>query len=229
MNWREFWNGTHSIYVSDRHRTLHYASIAKGIVALVGSPSAIVLDHGCGDALAADAVAAACGHLYLFDAAPNVQERLRRRFAGIDKITVVSNTELEALPDRSLDLVVVNSLLQYLQRNEFEGLLDFWHRLLKDSGKLVLADVLAPGTGALGDASALLAFGLEGGFFWKACAGLLATFFSDYRKLRHDLGLTRYAADDMQKLLAAHNFVGARAETNIGHNQGRMMFIAALR
>jgi ubiquinone/menaquinone biosynthesis C-methylase UbiE len=229
MSWREFWNGTHSIYVSDRHRTLHYEAIAKDIVALVPSPQAIMLDHACGDALASDLVAAACGRLYLFDAAENVQTRLRQRFAGDAKIDVLSNTELDALADRSLDLVVVNSLLQYLSRADFESLLDFWHRILKPTGKLVIADVIAPDSGALGDATALLSFAWRGGFFVKACAGLVSTFFSDYRKLRHDLGLTRYTANDMQRLIAAHGFVGARAETNIGHNQKRMMFVAAPR
>jgi ubiquinone/menaquinone biosynthesis C-methylase UbiE len=229
MSWREFWNGTHSIYVSGRHRTLHYEGIARDIVALLPLGSAIVLDHGCGDALSADIVAAACGRLYLFDAAANVQERLRQRFAGNAKIGVLSNAALDALPDGSLDLVVVNSLLQYLGRADFETLLDFWHRLLKPTGKLVIADVIAPDSGALGDVTALLSFAWRGGFFVKACTGLVATYFSDYRKLRHDLGLTRYSADEMQRLLAAHGFVGARAETNIGHNQKRMMFVAAPR
>ena len=229
MNWREFWNGTHSIYVSERHRLLHYEGIAKGIVALIASPSAVVLDYGCGDALAADLVANNCERLYLFDAAPSVQERLRTRFAGNNKIEVLSHAELEALTEHSLDLIVANSLLQYLRRDEFEPLLDVLHRLLKPPGKLVLADVIAPDSNAFADATALLSFGIRGGFFWKACGGLVATFFSDYRKLRHDLGLTRYAPDDMQKLLAAHGFVGARAETNLGHNQQRMMFIAAPR
>ena len=135
-----------------------------------------------------------CGRLYLFDAAPRVQERLRQRFAGNDRIVVLSSAALEALPDQSLDLVIANSLIQYLSRGEFEALLDFWRRRLKASGKLVLADVISPESGALGDAMALLAFGFAGGFFWRACAGLVATFFSDYRKLRHDLGLTRYGA-----------------------------------
>jgi ubiquinone/menaquinone biosynthesis C-methylase UbiE len=227
MNWREFWNGTHAIYVSDRHRLLHYEGIAKGIAELLASPTTIVLDHGCGDALAADRAAGKCGRLYLFDAAPNVQERLRQRFAGNAKIVVLSAAELDALPDQSLDLVVANSLIQYLGRGEFEALLDFWHRRLKPSGKLVVADVISPETGAVEDAAALLGFGLKGGFFWRACAGLVTTFFSDYRKLRNDLGLTRYTADEMQNLFAAHGFAGARAETNIGHNQRRMMFIAA--
>ncbi len=188
-----------------------------------------MLDHGCGDALSADIIAAACSRLYLFDAAANVQARLRQRFAGDAKIAVLSNPELDALADRSLDLVVVNSLLQYLSRTDFESLLDFWHHVLKPTGKLILADIIAPDSGALGDATALLSFAWRGGFFVKACAGLVATFFSDYRKLRHDLGLTRYTADEMQRLIVAHGFVGARAETNIGHNQKRMMFVAAPR
>lgn len=228
MNWRDFWNGTHSIYVSDRHRMLHYERVANGIAALVDQPSETVLDYACGDALSADRVAARCGRLYLFDAAPTVEARLRRRFGKEDKIVVLSSETLAALPQGSLDLVIANSLLQYLSRGEFEALLDFWHTKLKPTGHLVLADVIAQDSSALGDAWALLTFGIEGGFFWQACAGLVATFFSDYRKLRHDLGLSRYDVEDMQNLLAAHGFAGKRAPANIGHNQRRMMFIAAL-
>ena len=77
MNWREFWNGTHSIYVNERHRALHYDRIAKDIASLVTSPDASVLDYGCGEAESADIVARRCGMLYLYDSAPNVQARLR--------------------------------------------------------------------------------------------------------------------------------------------------------
>ena len=50
MNWREYWNQDTPIYVSDRHKTLHYQRIAADIAALVPSPQAHVLDHGCGEA-----------------------------------------------------------------------------------------------------------------------------------------------------------------------------------
>ena len=36
-----------------------------------------MLDHGCGEALDAGRVAAACGKLYLCEAAPSVREKLR--------------------------------------------------------------------------------------------------------------------------------------------------------
>ena len=33
MSWRDFWNGEHAIYVSERHKTLHYRRIALDIAA----------------------------------------------------------------------------------------------------------------------------------------------------------------------------------------------------
>ena len=61
MSWRDFWNGDTPIYVSDRHKALHYRQIAKDIVSHIPASDAVVLDHGCGEALSADRVAAACG------------------------------------------------------------------------------------------------------------------------------------------------------------------------
>lgn len=227
MSWRDFWNGEHSIYVNARHKALHYDAIARDIAALIPPGSGAVLDHGCGAALSAATVARNCQTLYLYDAAPNVQEKLRLAHSSQVKIIVLSSPALNTLADESLDAIVVNSLLQYLPRDEFERLLDFWHGKLKPSGRLILADVIAPDVSPLTDARALLAFAWRGGFLFAALAGLVKTFFSDYRKLRNELGLSHYAAEDMMTLLAAHGFSGQRAPANIGHNAARMTFIAA--
>ena len=73
MNWRDYWNQDTPIYVSERHKLLHYALLAKDIAGLIPSPDATVLDYGCGEALSADKVAARCAHLTLCDAAPLVR------------------------------------------------------------------------------------------------------------------------------------------------------------
>ena len=229
MNWREFWNGNHSIYVNDRHRLLHYDRISKDIVALIDRPDSVVLDHGCGEASAADAVATKVATLCLYDAAPNVQEKLRQKFSKLPQIQVLSSDALELVPDASLDLVIVNSLLQYLTHAEFEQLLGFWHRKLKGDGKLVLADVIPPNVGPVTDVKALLSFGWRGGFLFAAIGGLVATLFSDYRKLRGQIGLTHYSAQDVATLAAAHGFSCERAARNIGHNQARMCFVVKKR
>ena len=226
MSWREFWNGTHSIYVNERHRALHYDLVSKDIAALIGSHEACVLDFGCGEAEAAETVAAHCGMLYLYDAAPSVQRRLRERFGHHPKIVVLSTETLEALPEGTLDLFVANSMIQYLNHAEFETLLDTARQKLKKDGRLVVADVIPQEGNAVDDVKALLHFAWIGGFLIPALMGLVSTFFSDYRKLRETIGLTRYAPQDIETLFAAHGFRAHRSPKNIGHNQTRMMFVA---
>lgn len=73
---------------------------------------------------------------------------------------------------------------------------------------------------------ALLGFAWRGGFLVPAFAGLVSTFFSEYRKLRETIGLTRYAQEDIETLFSAHGFRAERGSRNIGHNQSRMLFVA---
>ncbi|MDB5510797.1 MAG: SAM-dependent methyltransferase [Enterovirga sp.] len=226
MSWRDFWNADTPIYVNDRHKILHYRLVARDIAALVPSPEAVVLDYGCGEALSARRVAAACGRLYLCDGAPLVRERLEERFAAEPKIVVLSPEAIDAIAPASLDLIVVNSLLQYLSVEEFGDLLGLWRERLKPAGRLVLADVIPPDASALDDARALLGFAWQGGFLGAALVGLARTTLSEYRTLRAELGLTHYSEGEMIETLRERGFVPERRPSNLGHNQGRMTFLA---
>lgn len=226
MSWRDYWNTDHPIYVNQRHRRLHYEGLARDIAGYVPSPDSIVLDYGCGEAEAARHVARTCGVLNLFDTAPNVRASVARRFADEPKIRVLDEAGVEALASESVDYVVCVSVLQYLTRDELGQALDLWREKLKAGGRLVIADVIPPCINPLDDISALLGFALRGGFFIAACLGLVRTFFSDYRKLRGQLGLATYAEADFLALLAAHGFKGERAAQNFGHNPKRMTFVA---
>ena len=226
MDWREYWNGPHSIYANERHRTLHFDLIARDITRLIPSRDAFVLDYGCGEADTARALAARCGRLYLFDTAQTVRERLRQKHASEANIVVLDEPGLENVPDASLDLIVVNSVLQYLTQAELVAILDFARDKLKPAGTLALGDVIPADANAVADTKALLSFAFHGGFLTAAFASLVKTALSDYRKLRETLGLTRYTEAQMLKLLADNGFSAERAERNIGHNQGRMLFLA---
>lgn len=226
MSWRDFWNGEHAIYVSSRHKTLHYRRIATDLIVHIPSPGATVLDHGCGEALDASRVAAACGRLYLCEAAPTVREKLRGQFGRLERIVVVSPEEVAALPEATLDLIVANSLIQYLSRDELTTLLATWHAKLAPGGALVVADVIPPDVSPLTDATQLLAFGWRGGFFLAALAGLVRTVFSDYRELRAQYGLSTYTPEALGDLLRAAGFVDVQRPSNFGHNPHRMTFKA---
>lgn len=226
MDWREYWNRDTPIYVSERHKVLHYRLVANDIASLVPSPDATVLDHGCGEALSADRVASRCARLYLCDAAPLVRERLRERFRSEPRIVVIAPEEIDTVSDGSVDLVVVNSLLQYLSLEELRRLLATWRAKLKPEGRLVLADVIPPDSSPIADARALLAFAWQGGFLARALVGLVRTALSDYRRIRDELGLAQYGEAEMLELLRDSGFVGQRRPRNMGHNQARMTFVA---
>ena len=227
-SWRDFFDGEHSIYVSERHKLLHARIIARGIIAAIPRSDAVVLDHGCGEALHGEAVAAACGRLYLCESAPVLRAQLTARFINSGHVSIIAPETIEiGIPDDSLDLVTCISVAQYLKREELDAALHLWLQKLKPGGKLVVGDVIPPDVGMVTDTRALLSFAFSGGFLIAALAGLVKTAFSDYRKLRDNLGLSMYSTAQMETVLDKAGFVGIRQIENIGHNAARMTFEAA--
>lgn len=225
MSWVEYWDSDHPIYVNARHLDAHYRRLAEDVTRLLPGPGARLLDHGCGEALHAPVLARACSRLVLCDAAPNVRGKLAARTAAVPNIAVLAPDDVAALPDAGFDVIVANSLAQYLTPAELDDLLVLWHRLLAPGGRLILADILPPDLGAATDALALLRFAAAEGFLVPALGGLVRTVFSDYRKLRQALGLTRYSGQDMLEKLRQAGFAPARIP-NLGHNPARMAFAA---
>jgi ubiquinone/menaquinone biosynthesis C-methylase UbiE len=225
-DWIDYYDSTHTIYVSRLHRDLHFQIIARDIIGYISSPDATVLDYACGEALSAAQVAAACGKLILAEPAPGVRGRLIARFAPNTKIRVRSLDDVRKMQDGSIDLVVMNSVAQYMTPEELDAALVNIRRLLTPSGKLVLGDILQPQVGMFRDVVALLGFALRHGFLKDALLGLISTALSDYRHLRARIGLQRYSEDEIMAKLKAAGFTAQRAHSNIGHNRWRMTFIA---
>ena len=192
--WISFYDLRHSlIYVNARHRDVHYAKIADDICGYAPKTSAAVLDYGCGEAASAERVAAACGHLTLVEAAPNVMATLAARYAGNAKISVLTPAQAAVLPAGSFDLIVLHSVAQYLSGPELDQVLATFRKLIKPDGLLVLGDIVPPRFAAAAAALALLRCGAANGFFWAAVFGLIRIFVSDYLRLRKTVGLSHYA------------------------------------
>jgi ubiquinone/menaquinone biosynthesis C-methylase UbiE len=224
--WIDYYDSTHTIYASRLHRDLHFQLIARDIIGYIGAPDAVVLDYACGEALSAAKVADACGLLYLAEPAPGVRGRLIARFAPNTKIRVRSLEDVRKMAEHSIDLVVMNSVTQYMTPEELDGAFANVRRILKPSGRLVIGDVLRPEIGMVGDVLALLRFARAYGFLRDALIGLVSTALSDYRQLRSRVGLQRYSEAEMTAKLAECGFTGSRVAVNIGHNPARMTFVA---
>lgn len=225
-DWRSFWDSDHSIYVSARHKDVHYADIADRIAAMVPGPRARVLDYGCGEAIHADRVAARAARVVLSDSASTVRAAVAARFAGEPRIEVMSPEQVAALPDAGFDLIVANSVVQYLTSEELDRLLALWRRLLAPGGALIVADVIPPDIGALADVSALLRYAARNGFLLAALAGVARSAMSAYGRLRNRLGLSRYTQDQFVERLRLAGFDAERVPVNMEHNPARMTFRA---
>lgn len=228
-DWIDYYDSTHTIYVSKLHRDVHFRVIANDILSYVPSPDAVVLDYSCGEALFAAQVASACQKLILAEPAPGVRGRLNARFGPNPKIAVRSLDDLAQVPDHSVDLAVMISVAQYMTSAELDQAFALMRRVLKPGGRLVLGDILRPEVGAATDVMALLKLAVKNGFLTDALWGLARTALSDYWQLRQSIGLQRYGEADMLAKLKTAGFDATLAKRNVGYNPARMTFLATPR
>lgn len=229
MSWAEYWSGKTTIYVNARHKRVHYEVVARDIINCLPGPDARVVDYGCGEALSAERVAAACARLFLCDSTARVREALAARYAGHAGIEILSTPQFEQLPAGTIDMIVANSVIQYLSAPELAHFLAVARDKLSPDGRLVLADVIPRRIGPLRDAAELLKFAAANGFLVSAGLGLVRSFFSNYRHVRQSLGLLQFDEAEILKVLDDAGFVAHRRQPNIGHNAQRMTFLASAR
>ncbi|MEQ1580165.1 MAG: class I SAM-dependent methyltransferase [Steroidobacteraceae bacterium] len=223
--WADFWSGNHPIYVNARHAAVHYDRIAADLSDLLKDRTRpTVVDWGCGDAYGAAELATACGELLLYDAVGAVQKRIAARFASATGIRVLDDLAWRSLPEASVDVIVMNSVAQYLSQAELGGVLDDFRKRVRADGAVYLADIIPPDAGMLPDIVSLLSTGARNGFFVAACFGLARTWFSRYRQIRNQAGFSMYTERDIAELAGQHGFRAERLPRNVGFNQQRMTF-----
>jgi SAM-dependent methyltransferase len=228
VSWSEFWNAETSLYVNARHRSVHYDRVTHDLIACVPAPDSRIVDYGCGDTLAAHRLAQACRHLYLCDGAPTVREKLTARYAGRSDITVISPEQFDALAPHTVDLIVANSVIQYISMADLRHLLETSREKLAAGGRLLLADVVPRDVGPLRDALELLRFAAANAFLLPAAVGLVRSYFSPYRRIRQEFGFLQFDEAEMLALLKAAGFSAQRRHPNVGHNSARMTFVATV-
>ena len=228
MSWIEYWDEDTTIYVNARHKSKHYQGIARDMLSHVPGADACVVDYGCGDALFADRLAAACGRLLLCDSASSVRQKLAGRYANQANIVVLSPEQFEALESGTVDAIIVNSVVQYLSLDEFARLLGVFRGKLSSNGRLVVADIVPRDVSPYGDAVELLKFAAANGFLTTAVAGLARSYFSGYRKLREGLGFLQLDEPEAVRMLQQAGFAVQRYHRNMGHNSRRMTFVATV-
>jgi len=225
--WIDFWNGAHSLYVSERHLQLHATQVAKAVLKLPEAmPGATLFDYGCGDALAAQYLIDAGISVVLFDAAYNVSERNRARYHGSSMVRIVTKSDFPVLRQRC-DALIVNSVLQYMPKHELADLLNIARHCLRPNGSLYLGDLIpSGGLTIFADAYFLLKSSWRGRFVGSALIGLAKTFFSDYNLLKRERGFSCWSEAELSFELHQRGWSSYRMPHNLGTSEYRYLIRA---
>ncbi|MGH9157307.1 MAG: class I SAM-dependent methyltransferase [Acidimicrobiales bacterium] len=149
---------------------MHAREYVDNLAAVVGLPaSAVVLDFGCGFGLVAGLLAPKVSEVSLWDASANMRRAAEARVACVANARMREPHDLD--PETSVlrfDLILVNSVVQYMTADEFSGWLASWRALLAPGGRLVVSDVVPPGHSPAADVFRVLHFARTHRFLARA-------------------------------------------------------------
>ena len=186
-----------------------------------------MLDWGCGQAYAAEWMAAECERIYLYDPAEVLRVRLNGRYKDHNRIIVMDADKLKGLPSECLDLILINSVIQYLSPAEFIAALFDLRRLLKPEGRFLIGDVIEPGTALWQHVMVFLTFAYRAGFMVSGIIGLVRTFLPSYNSVKRQHGLSKYSEGELLGILELCELNGKRLPRNIAVSPIRSSYIAS--
>jgi 2-polyprenyl-3-methyl-5-hydroxy-6-metoxy-1,4-benzoquinol methylase len=156
-NWAEYWNIHHVDSEAVHLEALEFVRRLEGAIHI--TPDMRVLDFGCGSGHAAAAIAPKVRSMHIWDAHATPLRRARQRLHSHRNVAVLDLSEADThhLPHR-FDLVVVNSVVQYMDAHEVPIWLRRWAGMLAEHGHIVLSDLIPPGHHSALDLLSLIHF-----------------------------------------------------------------------
>ena len=181
-----------------------------------------LLDFGCGFGFVGNLLSLQAGAVFLWDASPTMRRRAQRNTKGRDNVRFVDLSDAHGVPpDVRFDLILVNSVVQYMSVDELNGWLVRWRNLLAPTGRLVVSDLIPPDHATSSDLTGLLKLSARSGLITKFLLGRLREF-RRYWRMRQSAPLARMSQDELRARAAAAGLVVDFLPANLTHLTGRM-------
>jgi cyclopropane fatty-acyl-phospholipid synthase-like methyltransferase len=162
-----------------------------------------VLDFGCGFGFVARLLAPHVSEVWFWDASENMRAEARRTTADLPNARLCDvpaalseDGDRVAWQSPTFDLILVNSVVQYMDPAEVPRWLARWRAMLSAEGRLIMSDLIAPEHRSLWDVADLLRLGVRRGLALRGAAEALGGVRS-YRRTSRTVPLLRVAPDDL--------------------------------
>jgi SAM-dependent methyltransferase len=204
------------------------AAYVKALTAAIGvRADQRVLDFGCGFGFVARMLAPRVAEVWFWDPSPNMRRVAERITADVPNARFLDiPAELAGRPDaagwigRTFDLILVNSVAQYMAASEFWGWLPRWRSMMAADGMLVLSDLIAPAHGGLSDIADLLRFGARRGWPLRAAVDAVGGI-RNYWLTSRNVPLLRVGRDELIRRAAESDLNVEVLARNLTHLRKR--------
>lgn len=226
-SWKEYFDALEDEQRIFRIEAEDYVERLKKTISL--SPGWRVLDFGCGFGHVARTLAPDVMEIVIWDEAESMRARARLNVADRRNVRWLDDwDQFKVRRDFCFDLVLVNSVVQYMPQEDFSEWLLRWKEVVAREGLIVVSDLLPKTARPVIDMASLIPFSARKGFLrhaiFQGCQELLR-----YSRARKALRLTRVDHDDLQRL-AAHSGLRLRlAPKNLTYRQQRITAIFSKR
>lgn len=221
--WQAYWEG-----MRDRRIiAVEAGDYVRRLCALHPLPeTACVLDFGCGFGHVADLLARQVAWVDAWDSASAMRAATESRTRSRSNVRVVDLAPGTCPPTELYDAILVNSVIQYMDRVELSQWLSRWRGMLRDDGFVMISDVPVPGSNMAAEIVAVLRFASANGILGGALVDGVAEAWR-YVKGRASQPLLQLTRDEFESLVRPAGFGTTVLASNLTHRQQR--FTAVLR
>ena len=222
-NWDKYWNSNNinrkimevwaACFVGAYEKQFHF------------KPDDAVLDFGAGYGNVSYLIRKKVRKIYLYDKAEYIQEVLRHTLDKHENTQIIA--DLNEIREK-VSVIILNSVCQYIDKQEFKNILDSFAGLSDQNTNLVIADIIPKNYSKMTDFLGQLSLGLKYGFFTNLLTYAISnTLFSPALSLSEE-HLIKYDQDEMINLLAEHGFEAILAPVNYTYSRKRYTVYARL-
>jgi cyclopropane fatty-acyl-phospholipid synthase-like methyltransferase len=218
--WAAYWEGLGGTESFFREQAKEYVVNLECAVTL--NRNAHVLDFGCGFGFVAETLAPKVGKVFLWDASANMRRRSRRNLADHQNIFYLDLSDPQATAgELKFDLIVVNSVVQYMSLEQFAVCLVMWRTMLAPGGGIVVSDLIAPEYNSFSDFVDLLKFSIQRNVLGSALLQAMRDL-GRYWMMRRSCPLARISVAELSEIgEAAHLSVNCLPR-NLTHFRRRL-------
>jgi len=218
--WGAYWEGLGGTESFFREQAKEYVANLECAVEL--NRNARVLDFGCGFGFVAEILTTKVGKVFLWDASANMRHRARRNLAHHQNIRFLDLSEPQAIArELQFDLIVVNSVVQYMSLEQFAAWLVMWRTMLATSGRIVVSDLIPPDYQSVSDLADLLKFSIQRDVLGSALLQAMRDF-GRYWMMRRSCPLARIGVAELSEISKPADLSLSCLPRNLTHFRRRL-------